>query len=213
MGHVVQELPDDGQDDAGVERRGASTRSRGYVKIKYQAEDPDAQPAKAVLQRFSAPGLPAYAILKPAPLTRTFSARGRTETSTRPSRHTRLAVHVVSNRSIRLDDRVADTRRRHRRRARDRAAHQMPRVPQQPRRRDVIDDDGVEQAVVHDGVRRDAGAAAVLAAVGEDDEQRPDRAGHAVEIEGVGPARIPQELAEADREVRPLSRDGRAAAR
>jgi len=37
----------------------------GYVKIKYQAEDPDAQPAKGVLQRFSAPGLPAYAILKP----------------------------------------------------------------------------------------------------------------------------------------------------
>ena len=37
----------------------------GYVKIKYQAEDPDAQPARAVLQRLSAPGLPAYAVLKP----------------------------------------------------------------------------------------------------------------------------------------------------
>ena len=37
----------------------------GYVKIKYQAEDPDAQPAKGVLQRFNAPGLPAYAILRP----------------------------------------------------------------------------------------------------------------------------------------------------
>jgi thioredoxin:protein disulfide reductase len=37
----------------------------GYVKIKYQAEDPDAQPAKDLLQRLSAPGLPAYAILKP----------------------------------------------------------------------------------------------------------------------------------------------------
>ncbi len=37
----------------------------GYVKIKYQAEDPDAQPAKAILQRLSAPGLPAYAVLKP----------------------------------------------------------------------------------------------------------------------------------------------------
>jgi thiol:disulfide interchange protein len=36
-----------------------------YVKIKYQAEDPDSQPAKGVLQRFSAPGLPAYAILRP----------------------------------------------------------------------------------------------------------------------------------------------------
>jgi thioredoxin:protein disulfide reductase len=37
----------------------------GYVKIKYQAEDPDAEPAKSVLQRLSSPGLPAYAILKP----------------------------------------------------------------------------------------------------------------------------------------------------
>jgi len=36
-----------------------------YVKIKYQAEDPDTQPAKGIMQRFSAPGLPAYAILRP----------------------------------------------------------------------------------------------------------------------------------------------------
>jgi thiol:disulfide interchange protein len=37
----------------------------GYVKIKYQAEDPDAEPAKGVLQRLSSAGLPTYAILKP----------------------------------------------------------------------------------------------------------------------------------------------------
>jgi len=37
----------------------------GYVKIKYQAEDPDAEPARSVLQRLSSPGLPAYAILRP----------------------------------------------------------------------------------------------------------------------------------------------------
>ncbi len=36
----------------------------GYVKIKFQAEDLDAEPAKHVLQRMSAAGLPAYAILK-----------------------------------------------------------------------------------------------------------------------------------------------------
>jgi len=41
------------------------TALANYVKVKYQAEDPDAQPAKAIMQRFSAPGLPAYAILKP----------------------------------------------------------------------------------------------------------------------------------------------------
>jgi thiol:disulfide interchange protein len=37
----------------------------GYVKIKYQAEDPDAEPAKSVLQRLGSAGLPTYAILKP----------------------------------------------------------------------------------------------------------------------------------------------------
>jgi len=36
-----------------------------YVKIKFQAEDPDSEPAKQILQRMSAAGLPAYAILKP----------------------------------------------------------------------------------------------------------------------------------------------------
>src|SRR5207247_4301631 len=30
----------------------------GYVKIKFQAEDPDAQPAKSVMQKFDAVGLP-----------------------------------------------------------------------------------------------------------------------------------------------------------
>jgi thiol:disulfide interchange protein len=36
----------------------------GYVKIKLQAEDPDAEPAKGLLQRLAQPGLPAYGILK-----------------------------------------------------------------------------------------------------------------------------------------------------
>jgi thioredoxin:protein disulfide reductase len=37
----------------------------GYVKIKFQAEDPDAQPAKSVMQKFDALGLPTYVILRP----------------------------------------------------------------------------------------------------------------------------------------------------
>jgi thioredoxin:protein disulfide reductase len=36
-----------------------------YVKIKYQAEDPDAEPARSLMQRFNAVGLPAYAIVRP----------------------------------------------------------------------------------------------------------------------------------------------------
>jgi thiol:disulfide interchange protein DsbD len=37
----------------------------GYVKIKFQAENPDESPAREVMQRFGAIGLPTYVILKP----------------------------------------------------------------------------------------------------------------------------------------------------
>lgn len=40
-------------------------RLDGYVKIKFQAEDPESSPAKEVMQRFNAIGLPTYAILEP----------------------------------------------------------------------------------------------------------------------------------------------------
>jgi len=42
-----------------------------YVKIKFQAEDPDKRPAKDLMQRFGAVGLPAYAILRPKTATPT----------------------------------------------------------------------------------------------------------------------------------------------
>ncbi len=37
----------------------------GFVKIKFQAEQPDEEPAKAIMQRFNAVGLPTYVILRP----------------------------------------------------------------------------------------------------------------------------------------------------
>jgi thiol:disulfide interchange protein DsbD len=37
-----------------------------YVKIKFQAEDPDQPTVKAVMQRFKAVGLPTYVVLRPA---------------------------------------------------------------------------------------------------------------------------------------------------
>jgi len=37
----------------------------GYVKIKFQAEDPDREPARSIMRRFDAVGLPAYVILRP----------------------------------------------------------------------------------------------------------------------------------------------------
>lgn len=36
----------------------------GYVKIKFQAEEPDQEPAKSVMQRFDAVGLPTYVVLR-----------------------------------------------------------------------------------------------------------------------------------------------------
>src|SRR5262249_44451837 len=36
-----------------------------YVKIKFQAENPDEPPAKLVMQKFGAVGLPTYVILRP----------------------------------------------------------------------------------------------------------------------------------------------------
>jgi thiol:disulfide interchange protein len=37
----------------------------GYVKVKFQAEQPDEPPARAVMERFQAIGLPTYVILRP----------------------------------------------------------------------------------------------------------------------------------------------------
>jgi thiol:disulfide interchange protein len=48
-----------------LEQQSVTSALAGYVKVKFQAEDPDRQPAKALMQRFDAVGLPAYVILKP----------------------------------------------------------------------------------------------------------------------------------------------------
>jgi thiol:disulfide interchange protein len=37
----------------------------GYVKIKFQAEQPDAPGVQSVMQRFGAVGLPTYVIIRP----------------------------------------------------------------------------------------------------------------------------------------------------
>ena len=37
----------------------------GYVKVKFQAERPDEPPAREVMERFKAIGLPTYVILRP----------------------------------------------------------------------------------------------------------------------------------------------------
>ena len=37
----------------------------GYVKVKFQAEQPDEEPARSIMARFDAVGLPTYVILHP----------------------------------------------------------------------------------------------------------------------------------------------------
>jgi thioredoxin:protein disulfide reductase len=44
------------------------TALAGYVKIKFQAEQPDEEPARSVMERFNAIGLPTYVILRPKTL-------------------------------------------------------------------------------------------------------------------------------------------------
>jgi thiol:disulfide interchange protein len=52
-------------DKTTFENAEVKTAIDGYVKIKVQAEDPDAEPAKSLLSRFDSVGLPTYVILKP----------------------------------------------------------------------------------------------------------------------------------------------------
>ena len=42
-------------------------RLAGYVKVKFQAEQPDEEPARGVMQKFGAVGLPTYVVLVPKP--------------------------------------------------------------------------------------------------------------------------------------------------
>ena len=52
-------------DKTTLENADVTSALAGYVKIKFQAENPDEEPAKAVMQRFKAVGLPTYIILRP----------------------------------------------------------------------------------------------------------------------------------------------------
>jgi thioredoxin:protein disulfide reductase len=52
-------------DKTTLEDPGVTSALSDYVKVKFQAEDPDAEPAKSVMARFNAIGLPTYVILRP----------------------------------------------------------------------------------------------------------------------------------------------------
>ncbi len=54
-------------DKTTLQDAGVKAALDGYVKIKFQAEQPDDEASKALMQRFNAVGLPAYVILKPKP--------------------------------------------------------------------------------------------------------------------------------------------------
>ncbi len=52
-------------DETTFQDEAVKARMDGYVRVKFQAEDPEAQPAKALLERFESVGLPTYAVLQP----------------------------------------------------------------------------------------------------------------------------------------------------
>ena len=52
-------------DKTTLEDQGVTSALSSYVKIKFQAENPDDPAVKQVMQRFNAPGLPTYVILRP----------------------------------------------------------------------------------------------------------------------------------------------------
>jgi thiol:disulfide interchange protein DsbD len=52
-------------DKTTLENASVQSALSGYVRIKFEAEDPDRQPAKTVMQKFDAVGLPTYVILRP----------------------------------------------------------------------------------------------------------------------------------------------------
>ena len=52
-------------DKTTLENADVQTALAGYIKIKFQAEDPDAAAGQDVMQRFDAVGLPTYVILRP----------------------------------------------------------------------------------------------------------------------------------------------------
>jgi thiol:disulfide interchange protein DsbD len=54
-------------DKTTLQDAGVKAALDGYVKIKLQAEQPDDEAIKPLMQRFNAVGLPAYVILKPKP--------------------------------------------------------------------------------------------------------------------------------------------------
>jgi thiol:disulfide interchange protein len=58
-----------------------------YVKVKFQAEDPDSEPARSLMARFRAVGLPTYVILRPgggSALTSSPASSARAPSSSRP---------------------------------------------------------------------------------------------------------------------------------
>jgi thiol:disulfide interchange protein DsbD len=52
-------------DKTTLENAAVKAALSGYIKIKYQAEEPDIPPARELMQRFGAVGLPTYVILRP----------------------------------------------------------------------------------------------------------------------------------------------------
>jgi thiol:disulfide interchange protein len=60
---VVQELPT--MDKTTLADARVRAALDGYVRVKFQAEDPEAEPVRSVMARYRAVGLPTYVIVRP----------------------------------------------------------------------------------------------------------------------------------------------------
>ena len=88
-----------------------------------------------------------------------------------------------------------------------RGTHDQPAsVPEARQRGPFFHDRRIEPAIVQLGSRCDAGAHAVLAAVGERDQQRAHGAGIAVELEAIVDSPVPAPFAHADARGRAMRR-------
>ena len=76
-----------------------SAALNNYVRVKFQAEDPDAEPARSIMAKFNAIGLPTYVILRPKPAGAAPSSSRRPIGRTRTSNVARRTSTSVARRT------------------------------------------------------------------------------------------------------------------
>src|SRR5215204_879368 len=114
-----------------------------------------------------------------------------------------LAVEVIEHFAVGLDASGLDRARQHARRLVGCSHREMAAAPQPRERCSILHHHRLELAVVQSRVRREPDPVAVLAAVGEGDQQRVGVELFAIKVNVVVRAPVAEGLAQADLDVRP----------